>query len=82
MMNFLTRYDNPGLTAKVYEARVEQDDDARRALYYEIQRVAEEDAFLLNLYYSPFRNIARMGVEGFHQTPLGRLSLETTRVGN
>jgi peptide/nickel transport system substrate-binding protein len=82
MMNFLTRYENPDLTAKVYEARVEQSDDARRALYYEIQRVAEEDAFLLNLYYSPFRNIARVGVEGFHQTPLGRLMLETTRVGN
>ena len=82
MMNFLTRYENADLTAKVYEARVEQNDDARRALYYEIQRVAEEDAVLLNLYYSPFRNIARTGVEGFHQTPLGRLMLETTRVGN
>jgi peptide/nickel transport system substrate-binding protein len=81
MMNFLTRYKNPDLTAKVFEARVEQDEDVRRELYFEIQRVAEEDAFLLNLYYSPFRNISRVGVEGFVQNPLGRFLLETTRVG-
>lgn len=79
MMNFLTRYKNPDLTAKVFEARVEQDEEVRRALYHEIQRVAEEDAFLLNLYYSPFRNISRTGVEGFVQNPLGRLMLETAR---
>lgn len=80
MMNFLTRYKNPAITAMVFEARVEQDDDARRALYYEIQRVADEDAVLLNLYYSPFRNISRVGVEGFYQNPLGRFMLETTRI--
>lgn len=80
MMNFLTRYKNPELTAKVFEARIAQDEDVRQELYYEIQRVAEEDAFLLNLYYSPFRNISRVGVEGFVQNPLGRLMLETTRV--
>ena len=81
MMNFLTRYKNPDITATVFEARVEQDEDARRELYYEIQRLAEEDAVLLNLYYSPFRNISRAGVEGFVQNPLGRLMLETVRVG-
>jgi peptide/nickel transport system substrate-binding protein len=81
MMNFLTRYQNPDVTAMVFEARVEQDEDVRRELYYEIQRVAEEDAVLLNLYYSPFRNISRVGVEGFVQNPLGRLMLETARVG-
>lgn len=80
MMNFLTRYKNPDVTAMVFEARVEQDPERRRELYYEIQRIAEEDAVLLNLYYSPFRNISRVGVEGFMQNQLGRLMLETTTV--
>ncbi len=78
MMNFLTRYQNPELSAMVVEARTTQDEERRREIYHEIQRVADEDAVMLHLYYSPFRNISGNHVEGFYQNPLGRLMLETT----
>ncbi|MCC5972993.1 MAG: ABC transporter substrate-binding protein [Rubellimicrobium sp.] len=80
MMNFLTRYENPDLSALVLEARSSTDPERRQEIYYEVQRVAEEDAVLLNLYYSPFRNISRDGIEGFYQNPLGRIYLETVSV--
>jgi peptide/nickel transport system substrate-binding protein len=80
MMNFLTRYDNPDLSALVLEARSSTDAARRAEIYNEVQRVAEEDAVLLNLYYSPFRNISRDGVDGFYQNPLGRIYLETISI--
>lgn len=79
-MNFLTRYDAPDLAELTAAARVETDPEKRQEMYYEIQRVANEEVNALNLYYSPFRNISRPGVEGFVQNPLGRFLLETTTV--
>jgi peptide/nickel transport system substrate-binding protein len=79
-MNFLTRYDAPELAELTAAARVESDPEKRKQMYYEIQRAANEDVNMLNLYYSPFRNISRVGVEDFVQNPLGRFMLETVTI--
>ena len=78
--NFFTRYANREAAKLVDQARVETDPDRRRELYYEIQRIAMEDPVMLDLYYSPFRNISRTNVENFYQNPLGRLMLEEVTV--
>jgi len=80
-MNFLTRYDAPELAELTAAARVESDPETRMEMYHEIQRVGNEDVNVLNLYYSPFRNISRAGVDGFVQNPLGRFLLETVTIG-
>jgi peptide/nickel transport system substrate-binding protein len=79
-MNFLTRYDAPELAELTAAARVESEPEKRMEMYHEIQRVGNEDVNVLNLYYSPFRNISRAGVDGFVQNPLGRFLLETVTI--
>ena len=38
------------------------------------------DDFLVDLYYSPFRNASRKNVKGFYQNPTGRFMLEDTSI--
>jgi peptide/nickel transport system substrate-binding protein len=78
--NFFTRYQNPDVAELVAQARVEIDPDKRRELYSEIQRIALEDSVMIDLYYSPFRNISRPNVKNFVQNPLGRLMLEEVTI--
>jgi peptide/nickel transport system substrate-binding protein len=78
--NFFTRYQNPEVAALVAQARVEIDPDKRRDLYAQIQKVALEDSVMIDLYYSPFRNISRTNVRNFVQNPLGRLMLEEVTI--
>ena len=78
--NFFSRYQNPHAAELVAQARVETDPEKRRALYYEIQRIAMEDSVMIDLYYSPFRNISRTNVKNFYQNPLGRLMLEDVTI--
>ena len=78
--NFFTRYQNPEAAKLVDEARVETDAEKRRALYYEIQKIAMQDSVMFDLYYSPFRNISRTNVQNFYQNPLGRLMLEDVTI--
>jgi peptide/nickel transport system substrate-binding protein len=73
-----TRYNNPEVNALIEQARVEVDADKRRAMYYDIQRIAQDDVNWIGLYYSPFRNAARDYVGDFFQNPMGRFMLETT----
>lgn len=78
--NFFSRYENPEAAALVDQARVETDPDQRRELYSMIQKIALEDSVMIDLYYSPFRNISRTNVENFYQNPLGRLMLEEVAI--
>lgn len=39
-----SRYSNPDVDALIYEARVTVDDAARKELYYQVQRLVQEDA--------------------------------------
>ena len=64
------------MTELVNQARVEQDFEKRSELYAQLQKVANDNEVLYSLYNSPFRNIARSCVQGFFQSPLGRVDLE------
>lgn len=80
VLSYYTRYNNPKVNELILQARIEPDQDKRKALYYEIQRIAQEDVNWLGLYYSPFRNASRSYVKDFFQNPMGRFMLETTSI--
>ena len=78
--SYYTRYLNPEVADLVEKGRTVLDPEKRREIYYEIQEKAKRDAHWIDLYYSPFRNASRTYVENFHQTPMGRFTLEVTEV--
>ncbi|AYD04431.1 ABC transporter substrate-binding protein [Neorhizobium sp. NCHU2750] len=77
-MNYMTRYKNEKVKDLVAAARLELDPKKREAMYIEIQKLAKDDVHWIDLYYSPYINVARKNIENFHQNPLGRFSLEDT----
>ncbi|GAB5471094.1 MAG: ABC transporter substrate-binding protein [Rhodospirillales bacterium] len=80
VLSYYTRYNNPDVNALVAAARIETDPEKRKAMYFDLQRQAQEDVNWLGLYYSPFRNAARANVDDFFQNPMGRFMLETTSI--
>lgn len=78
VLSYYTRYNNPDVNALVAAARIETDPEKRKQMYYDLQRMAQEDVNWLGLYYSPFRNASRSTVGDFFQNPMGRFMLETT----
>ncbi len=76
--SYYTRYHNPEVADLVEKGRRVLDREERKQMYYGIQERAKSDAHWIDLYYSPFRNAARSYVENFHQTPMGRFTLEVT----
>jgi peptide/nickel transport system substrate-binding protein len=78
--SFYTNYNNPHVTELIDQGREEMDKDKRTAIYNEIQKIASDDAFWVDLYYSPFRNASRKNVKGFYQNPTGRFMLEDTEI--
>lgn len=78
--SYYTRYLNPEVADLVEEGRTVLDPEEREDIYYRIQEMAKEDAHWIDLYYSPFRNASRTYVDDFHQTPMGRFTLEETSV--
>ena len=58
-------YDNPIVTELYAQAMVETDDDARRDLYLEIQRLVAEDPPRLNLFWRMNAAVAVPGIGGF-----------------
>lgn len=77
-MNYMTRYQNDTVKQLVADARLELDPVKRQAMYFEIQERAKADAHWIDLFYSPFINVSRAGIENFDQNPLGRFFLEDT----
>ena len=78
--DFWSRYKNKDAADLVAKARVESDDAKRRAIYYELQKIAGDDVVMIDLYNSPYRNISRKAVTGFYQNPLGRFDLEAVEI--
>ena len=78
VLSYYTRYNNPKVNELVAAARVETDPEVRKGMYYELQKIAQEEVNWLGLYYSPFRNASRNNVGDFFQNPMGRFMLETT----
>lgn len=77
-MNYMTRYNNPEVTALVAKARLETDPEKRKEMYMILQKKAKADVNWIDLYYSPYRNVSTKQVKGFYQNPLGRFFLEDT----
>ena len=77
-MNYMTRYQNEKVKAKVAAARVEMDSAKRKQMYIDLQKMAKADVHWIDLYYSPYRNVTRKNIQGFRQNPLGRFTLEET----
>lgn len=77
-MNYMTRYKNDKVKDLVAAARLELDPAKREAMYVEIQKMAKDDVNWIDLYYSPYINVSRKGIENFYQNPLGRFFLEDT----
>lgn len=76
--NYMTHYQNDKVKALVAEARVEMDPQKREQMYIDLQKMAKADVNWIDLYYSPYRNVSRKNIKGFHQNPLGRFQLEET----
>lgn len=78
-LNYMTRYKNDKVKELVEKARIEFDPAKREQMYIELQKMAKDDVNWIDLYYSPYRNACRTGIEGFYQNPLGRFFLEDTK---
>lgn len=76
--NYMTHYKNDKVKDLVAAARLELDPAKREQMYIEIQKMAKNDVHWIDLYYSPYINVARKNVTDFYQNPLGRFFLEDT----
>ena len=65
-----TRYSNPEIDAKLEQARVEADPEARIALYQEIERSLVEDAAWLPLFYDVGHLLIKPYVTGYDLPPI------------
>ncbi len=74
--SFNTSYNNPAVTKLVHQAQVELNPTKRQQLYYQIQAISNNDAPLINLFYSPYRYAMGSWVHGFHASPLGAYQLQ------
>ena len=80
--NFWTNYKNDEVKDLVAQARVETDPAKRQQMYYDLQRIARNEVSLIDLYYSPFRNVCGKKVSGFVQYPLGLFSFQDVKKGS
>lgn len=74
-LSYFTRYKNQEVTDLLNAARQELDTDARQGLYDKLLKMAKADTHWIDLYYVPFSNISRAGVNGFFQNPMGVVPL-------
>jgi peptide/nickel transport system substrate-binding protein len=80
--NFWTNYKNDEVKDLVAKARVENDPAKRQQMYYDLQRISRNEVSLIDLYYSPFRNVCGKKIEGFVQGPLGLFSFQDVKKGS
>jgi peptide/nickel transport system substrate-binding protein len=74
--SFFTDYRNEDVIDWTHQAQSEFDDAKRQELYSQIQAQAAEDAFMIFLYYSPFRYAHSDKVHGFQVYPTGNYHME------
>ncbi|MDQ3225612.1 MAG: ABC transporter substrate-binding protein, partial [Chloroflexota bacterium] len=64
-----TGYVNPRIDELASQALAEQDPDKRQEMYYEIQKLGFDDAFILYLYFPDSRTAIRTGINDFQILP-------------
>jgi peptide/nickel transport system substrate-binding protein len=72
------QYENPEVNELIDEARSEQDQEARTALYQQIQDLINEDAAYIFTYFPPASFASRNAVQGFTVTPDALMRFKTT----
>lgn len=73
--SYFTNYKNQKVTDLLNNARQELDNNTRQGLYDQLLTIAKSDTHWIDLYYVPFSNISRAGVNGFFQNPMGVVPL-------
>ena len=74
--SFFTDYNNPQVVQWTSDAQSTFDKGERQQLYTDIQKQAAEDAFMVFLYYSPYRYAYSDKVQGFKVYPTGNYHME------
>jgi peptide/nickel transport system substrate-binding protein len=74
--SFFTDYNNPAVAKLSKQAESTFDTDERQNLYNQIQTQAANDAFMVFLYYSPYRYAYSDKLQGFVVYPTGNYHLE------
>jgi len=64
-----SRYENPRVTELYDKVALEPNREARRDMYYEIQRIVADDIPFFNLYYTDRYVFGAKGLDGFKLTP-------------
>jgi len=74
--SFFTDYNDPQQIEWTHQAQATFDTGQRQELYTQIQKKAAEDAFMVFLYYSPYRYATTDKVQGFQVYPTGNYHME------
>lgn len=74
--SYYTGYKNPKVDELAVKAQGEQDENKRKEMYYDIQKIVSEDAPIVFLYFTPSTYVTQKEVQNFQVTPLGSYRLE------
>jgi peptide/nickel transport system substrate-binding protein len=67
--SYYTRYNNDRVNELLEEGAKTPDGDARKALYFEAQKIAFEEVAQIGLFYPPMRNVYSAKIKGMHLNP-------------
>lgn len=74
--SYYTGYENKGVNELARNAQLEQDEEKRKDMYYEIQKTVHNEAPFIFLYYPPSTSATQNYVEGFKVLTTGSYRLE------
>ena len=77
---YYTRYNNPRVNELVETGAIERDQDARRSIYFEIQKLVYEEVAQIGLFYRPYRNGYSPRVENLIMNPAIQFNLVDARL--
>ncbi|MBA2451733.1 MAG: hypothetical protein H0V47_01075 [Chloroflexia bacterium] len=78
--NYRTGWVNDEAVELANEGRTTLEDDARREIYHEIQRIHMEDAPFVYLYVLPYIDVMNQRVQGYFHHPMGPYIFKETTV--
>lgn len=67
--SYYTRYNNPKVNQLIEQAAAAPEGDARKALYWEAQKISCEEVAQIGLYYPPARNVYSARIQGMRLNP-------------
>ena len=77
---YYTRFNNPRVNELIEKGAIERDQDTRRSMYFEIQKIAYEEVAQIGLFYRPYRNGYSRHVEHLMMNPAIQFNLEDARL--